>query len=251
LHKIVMRVRAFPVSEEGDYDRELIMNRLLDIMTDYWFTYSICGVVWNSETSGDYNILPLIASLSYELPELHLLMDGCVDSVQRVFGLMCCWRVSYDAKLYKSLFDKQSRPILDESFSAVRLVLTASKEAKQKATDKKKYTRGYHRTSKYEVTYGTFKFVLLPPFSKKNLRYIESIDRFIQQYGGLNDVPVPMITTRIHPDRLKGNSKSVRMANLHNIFSKLYSARDKDGVKVFLVPENSVRPMSDYADVNQ
>jgi hypothetical protein len=243
-----MRVRAFPVSEEGDYDRELIMNRLLDIMTDYWFTYSICGKVWDRETSCDYNILPLVASLSYSLPELHQLLNGGADSVQQVFGLLCCWRVSYDAKLYKSLFDHQMRPILDESLSAVRLVLTASKHTKDKVA---KYKRSYNRTTAYEVTYGSFKFQFSPPFSKKLLRYIDAIDRFVSEYGSLSDVPVPAIDTIIRPDRLKGNSKSVRMANLHNIFAKLYSSRGKDGVKVFLVcpvVKDSLPLMSEYTE---
>jgi len=217
------------VENFSDQKRILFMNRILMIVTDYYFCCSIVPPLESLETSSDIDICKVLRGLSLKLPELELCFKetylgmDCIfkcglsqQVIRAIFMGLCAWRVTFDAKIYKAIFLKcNRRGELEELFSALRFNLVDAKP--------KRIKHICSRTEEYSVTSGSFVFTLKPPFSKKMLRYIQIIDDYIKDYKTIHYIYDYAINQKINTSYLRGETISVRRAIVHNILVKFYN----------------------------
>jgi len=243
------------VDDLSDHKRVCQMDKILMVVTDYYFLCSIVPPLDSLETSCDIDICKVLRSLSLKLPELELCFKetylgmDCIfkcglsqQVVRAIFMGLCAWRVTFDAKVYKNIFTKYERGPLTDLFSSLRFNLCKASSVRVPVP-----CVDYQ----YLVSDGFFVCSFYPPFSRKISRYIQVIDSYLKDYGKIDVIPTYSIDQKINTSYLRGDTKLVRRAVIHNLFVKCYRRHVKGDplIKVAVILSGTCLPVSTSTNV--
>jgi len=98
---------------------------------------------------------------------------------------------------------------------------------------------------------GFFVCSFYPPFSRKISRYIQVIDSYLKDYGKIDVIPTYSIDQKINTSYLRGDTKLVRRAVIHNLFVKCYRRHVKGDplIKVAVILSGTCLPVSTSTNV--